>query len=162
MLPGWTFTGRLALGIALVGIQLSCGGQGEPRTTSAEPAPAGAAPSRPEDQPPADGHPPAVMIEITRSGRFYPETVVIRPGDTVQWFNNSDQVHSITNDPASVIHMDDVTAPAGAAPFGSGYLEPGKTFRVRFTKEGEYRYVCFLHESQGMSGAILVSSWPGP
>jgi plastocyanin len=161
MHPQWKRFCRLAFGVALLGGQISCG-QEQERTTPAEVSPAGPPPSQPAGQPPADQATPAVMVEMTRSDRFYPEVVVIRPGDTVEWINNSDQIHTVTNDPASAVHPDNVTAPTSASRFDSGYIEPGKTYRVRFTQEGEYRYVCFLHETQGMTGTILVTSKPGP
>jgi plastocyanin len=103
-----------------------------------------------------------VRVAMDKRDRFFPDVIVIKPGDTVEWINNSDRLHAVTNDPASAIRPDDVGRPVGAAPFDSGYVEPGKTYRQRFTQEGEYRYVCFLHETNGMTGRILVSSKGGP
>jgi plastocyanin len=99
---------------------------------------------------------------MDRKDRFFPDVILIRPGDTVEWINNSDRLHTVTNDPASAIRPEDVGRPPGAAPFDSGYVEPGKTYRQRFIQEGEYRYVCFLHETNGMLGRILVLSKGGP
>jgi len=119
----------------------------------------------PQASPPAQQSEPAsviVRVAMDRRDRFFPDVIVIRPGDTVEWINNSDRLHAVTNDPASAIRPDDVGRPVGAVPFDSGYVEPGKTFRQRFTQEGEYRYVCFLNETNGMIGRILVTSKGGP
>ena len=102
------------------------------------------------------------MIEMTRANRFFPDVVVVHPGDTVEWTNNSDVPHAITDDPASAVHSGDVSSPPSAPPFDSGYVQPGKSFRYRFTVLGEYRYVCFVHETQGMTGTIIVTAKPRP
>lgn len=140
--------------IAMSAFLLSCS-TGESRPAPVDGAPAEVAPaSAPAAAP--------FMVEMNRSDQFYPDVLVIRPGDTVEWINNSDRIHSVTNDPASAIRRDNVSGPPHAAPFDSGYLSPGKTFRVRFTQEGEYRYTCFLHEVQGMTGRILVIAKGAP
>ena len=153
---------RLASGLAFMAGLLSCeqvAGTSTPvDTTAAWPPPL--SPDTGAGSPPASAA--AVKIEITPDDRFYPDVLIIRPGDTVEWTNNSDHIHTITNDPAFAIHSQDVSAPPASAPFDAGYLSPGRSFRHRFTVEGEYRYVCFLHEGIGMNGRILVMSKGGP
>jgi len=99
---------------------------------------------------------------MTRENRFFPDVLVVRPGDTVEWTNNSDVPHGVTNDPAVALHREDVSGPPSTPPFDSGYVQPGHTFRHRFTREGEYRYACFLHETQGMTGRVVVAPQVGP
>jgi len=148
---------RSVLSAAMIGVLLaSCG---------TEPAPAPPVDGAPRGStPPPSAEPSSVTVRVAmdRKDRFFPDVIAIRPGDTVEWINNSDRLHAVTNDPASAIRADDVGRPAGTAPFDSGYVEPGKTYRQRFTQEGEYRYVCFLHETGGMVGTVLVSSKGGP
>ncbi len=87
---------------------------------------------------------------------FDPPRVVIRKGQTVEWQNQSRQVHNIVDDPAKATNAADVSAPAGAPAFDSGYLNPGQNYSHRFTVRGTYRYVCTLHEPQGMKGEVIV------
>ena len=132
---------------------------------ASEPAPALPVDGAPQGATPVQPQAPSsatFRVAMDRKDRFFPDVLVIRPGDTVEWINNSDRLHAVTNDPASAIRPEDVGRPDGAVPFDSGYVEPGKTYRQRFTQEGEYRYVCFLHETGGMLGRILVTSKGGP
>ncbi|HLY10588.1 MAG TPA: plastocyanin/azurin family copper-binding protein [Planctomycetota bacterium] len=155
---------RLVPALALLAGTLSCE-QVAGTTTPVDTTPVGPPPLDVPTRQPSTSAPapaPAVKIEITRADRFFPDVLVIRPGDTVEWTNNSDHLHAITTDPASAILPQDVSSPPSVAPFDSGYLEPGQTYRHRFTVEGEYRYACFLHETQGMTGRIVVTSKSGP
>jgi plastocyanin len=150
---------RLAVGVALLAGLLSCS-QAQGRTTPVDTTPPGPSPAEPTGS--DSTAVPAVKIEMTRENRFFPDVLVVRPGDTVEWTNNSDVPHGVTNDPAVALHREDVSGPPSAPPFDSGYVLPGHTFRHRFTQEGEYRYACFLHEAQGMTGRIVVAPQPGP
>ncbi len=150
---------RLAVGVALVAGMLSCGpvqGRSTPADTTPQGPPAG------EPTGSDSSAVPAARVEMTRENRFFPDVLVVRPGDTVEWTNNSDVPQTVTNDPASALHREDVSGPPSAPRFDSGYVLPGHSFRHRFTQEGEYRYACFLHETQGMTGRIVVAARVGP
>jgi len=148
---------RSLMSAATIGALLaSCAADSAP-APPVDGAPQGSRPAQPQEPPSA-----TFRVSMDRKDRFFPDVLVIRPGDTVEWINNSDRLHAVTNDPASAVRPEDVGRPEGAAPFDSGYVEPGKTYRQRFTQEGEYRYVCFLHETNGMVGRILVTSKGGP
>jgi plastocyanin len=148
---------RLALGAALLAGMLSCEAY-QGRTTPVDTTPLVPPPTEAARTEAA----PAAKVEMTRENRFFPDVLVIRPGDTVEWANNSDVAQSVTNDPAIALHREDVSGPPSAPRFDSGYILPGHTFRHRFTEEGEYRYACFLHEAQGMTGRIVVAEKVGP
>ena len=87
---------------------------------------------------------------------FNPPSIVIRRGQTVEWRDQSNQLHNIVDDAAKATNKADVELPKGAAPFDSGFLKPGQGYSHRFTVRGTYRYVCTLHEVQGMKGEIVV------
>jgi plastocyanin len=99
---------------------------------------------------------PIVIKMIDAPPMFEPSTVTIKAGDTVEWDNVGNQVHHATSDPSLAIKDRDVDNPAGAAPFDSGFLKPGESFRQTFLIPGTYRYTCVVHEQQGMIGKIIV------
>ncbi len=101
----------------------------------------------------------AAPVRVKMAGdqlTFDPPRVVIRRGQTVEWQNQGNQLHNIVDDAAKATNKADVAAPDGAAPFDSGLLKPGQNYSHRFTVRGTYRYVCTLHEVQGMKGEIVV------
>ena len=101
--------------------------------------------------------PAAVVVKtIGNELTFVPATVVIKQGETVEWQNLSTQLHTVTADALKATSKADVVLPKGAAPFDSGYMKPGQNYTHRFTVRGTYRYVCTLHEVQGMKGEIVV------
>jgi plastocyanin len=101
------------------------------------------------------GERPAAVVEMTNEARFQPERVTITAGQTVEWRNTSDHVHTVTADP-EMRGGDNVTLPEGAQPFHSGEVRPGETFTHTFDTPGQYRYVCLPHEERGMIGEIEV------
>lgn len=105
---------------------------------------------------PAYGPPTAgTSATITMSGlHFYPETTHVRVGDTVEWRNQSSFTHSVNADPARF--PEDVSIPAGAAPFDSGRIAAGGVYRHAFTTPGTYNYVCLPHVDFGMTGTVIV------
>ncbi|HEY3359328.1 MAG TPA: plastocyanin/azurin family copper-binding protein [Polyangia bacterium] len=105
-------------------------------------------------QPPQDQ--PAAVIKMTSSRRFDPAQVTIKVGQTVEWINTTDQVHTVTDDPRRAHAPADATLPQGAQPFNSGSLKRGQTFRHTFTVPGTYRYFCLPHEEQHMVGVVVV------
>ncbi len=99
---------------------------------------------------------PVVVKMVGDEMTFNPPRIVVRAGQTVEWENQSRQVHNILDDSSTATNKADVSAPASAPPFDSGFLNPGKNYSHRFTVRGTYHYVCTLHEPQGMKGEIVV------
>ncbi len=99
---------------------------------------------------------PVVVKTVGDQLTFDPPRIVIRRGQTVEWENQSRQVHDVVDDASKALNKADVGLPAGATPFDSGYVNPGQNYTHRFTVRGTYHYVCSLHEAQGMKGEIVV------
>ncbi|HVE38823.1 MAG TPA: plastocyanin/azurin family copper-binding protein [Planctomycetota bacterium] len=95
-------------------------------------------------------------VEINSQHQFMPREISIRTGETILWKNNSGDTHTVTCDPTKVTNRDDVVMPTGAKAFHSGELRPGKTYKQTFNTAGTYRYVCVMHERDGMTGTITV------
>jgi plastocyanin len=70
--------------------------------------------------------------------RFEPATKTIKAGDTVEWQNTGSTGHT-------------VKGPG----FFSRAMDPGGRYSHRFTRAGDYDYVCTLHPSQ-MRGRVVV------
>jgi plastocyanin len=89
---------------------------------------------------------------------FLPATITVNVGQKVIWKNSSEIVHNVVDDASKALSVTDVNLPSSVQPFDSGYLQPGQTFSRVFTVPGVYRYVCTLHESNGMKGVVIVRS----
>ncbi len=94
---------------------------------------------------------------------FFPDRLVIRPGETVRW-----QVRSAGHS-ATAYHQANSQryrgrVPEEAEPWNSDVLyDEGDSFEHTFTVEGIYHYYCIPHEGSGMVGAIVVGeALPGP
>ncbi len=101
----------------------------------------------------------AKTVEIKMSDtppKFIPMTVTIQKGDTVEWINNAASLHSVTTNPAVAQDPKDVSAPAGAKPFDSGFMTPGGKWSYTFTVPGTYKYLCLPHEKDHMTGIVVV------
>jgi plastocyanin len=105
---------------------------------------------------PAYGPPGAnARATILMTGlRFQPETTYVKVGDTVEWRNQSSFTHSVNADPKRF--PEDVSLPAGAAPFDSGRIPSGAIYSHTFTVPGTYRYVCLPHVDFSMGGTVVV------
>jgi len=104
--------------------------------------------------PATSAHPAAVvgMTEMT----FKKTKITIKAGEAVMWKNTSQTIHNVTDDPAKAMSAADVQRPVGVKPFGSSLLQPGQSYTHVFTEPGVYRYVCALHEGNGMKGEVIV------
>jgi plastocyanin len=78
----------------------------------------------------------------------------------VEWRNTGGVSHSVTDDPSHAANKDDAARPTGAAPFNSGSIMPGGSFRHTFDMPGKYRYFCMSHENDHMIGEITVLPKP--
>lgn len=70
---------------------------------------------------------------------FVPETLTIKPGDTVVWVNKDPFPH---------------TATAQDRSFDSGEMGADKTWKVTVRKKGKVPYLCTLHPT--MKGTLIV------
>ena len=98
-----------------------------------------------------------VVIKMADSQPFYtPEKVAIKVGETVQWVNSGQTVHSVSTSSANAQNPKDTSMPKGATAFDSGFIPPGGNYSYTFTVPGTYRYFCLPHEKAGMVGVIVV------
>jgi len=97
-----------------------------------------------------------VTVKMTDNLRFVPERLTIDRGQTVEWKNASDVVHTVTAMPERAVDRAHVRLPEGAVPFDSGTIQPGQTYRYTFTVPGLYRYFSIPHETTGMIGEVEV------
>ncbi len=103
--------------------------------------------------------------------QFFPATISVRQGDTITWRSVVHTPHTVTFGPfpAGPVGPDNplIAEPAipGATYEGSGYWNSGVIgidwpagidFSVTFSRPGNFRYYCTLHESQGMVGIVTV------
>lgn len=93
---------------------------------------------------------------VETNGGFKPSIVEVNVGDDVEWVNTSAMTHTVTADARLAKDPSNVALPEGAAPFHSGAIRPGATFRHTFTVAGRYRYLCIPHEKHGMIGEVIV------
>jgi len=101
----------------------------------------------------------AKTVEIKMSDtppKFIPMSVTIQKGDTVEWINNAQSLHSVTTNPAVAQDPKDVSAPKDAKPFDSGFMPPGAKWSYTFTVPGTYKYLCLPHEKDKMTGIVVV------
>ncbi len=102
--------------------------------------------------------------EALQSLSFYPRSISVNAGDTVQWNYPTGEPHTVTllgprsaltppNDPTNAV-------PAGPSTYdgttyvSSGFLLLGKSYRMTFSKPGSYTYYCLIHP--GMQGTLNV------
>ena len=88
---------------------------------------------------------------------FSPGTINVKAGQTVEWRNTSIITHNVTDSPGAAATSGDAALPAGAIPFSSGDIPAGKIFVYKFTVPGTYHYFCTHHESDGMTGIVVVA-----
>lgn len=85
------------------------------------------------------------LVHVTVA-RFAPDTVSVRPGDTVTWVNDGAVAHQLyfRRDPRA----------AGASPFNR-VLSGNRSFSITAERIGVFQYVCRWH---GMFGEIRVTA----
>ena len=92
---------------------------------------------------------------------YDPIGLLVEPGQTVRWVNESNVHTSTAYHPANGGHA--LRIPKAAEPWDSGYLvEPGDRFEVTLTVPGVYDYFCAPHAVAGMVGRIIVGRPGGP
>ncbi len=101
---------------------------------------------------------PIQIVKMNDDDPMYrPNVVQITAGQTVEWENDGQVSHSVTDDPARANQPGDALLPAGVKPFNSGSVMPGGHFSHTFIKPGRYRYFCLTHESDKMVGEVIVT-----
>jgi len=75
---------------------------------------------------------------------FSPMAVTIKVGQTIEWKNQGNVAHTVTE-----------TSPPHT--FASSDINPGQTFTQTFDKAGTYSYVCSIHPDR-MHGTITVTA----
>jgi len=80
-----------------------------------------------------------------QSLNFQPSSITVAKGGTVTWTNNDPVPHTVTS----------VSVPYGASAFDSGQMNYTATFKVTFTVDGTYNYVCSYHP--WMHGTVIVT-----
>ena len=98
-----------------------------------------------------------------RTQAFDPTTFNAQAGSTITFTNDSDQAHTVTAledelpEGAEYFASGDFSSESDARDdVGGGLIEPGESFEVTLSQPGTYGYVCLPHESQGMTGTIIV------
>ena len=99
---------------------------------------------------------PVVVKMIDMPATYQPASLTIKVGQTVEWRNVGNSVHHASSDPSTAVNPAEVSNPAGAKPFDSGFLQPGQSFTYTFTVPGTYKYICAPHETSGMLGEVVV------
>jgi plastocyanin len=104
---------------------------------------------------------PIKLIQMNDDAPTYkPSSVVITAGQTVEWHNNGEVSHSVTDDAARAPKPDDSLIPRGVGSFNSGSIMPGGTYKHTFTTPGHYRYFSMSHELDDMVGEVTVLPAP--
>lgn len=95
--------------------------------------------------------------------RFDPVTITVRVGTTVEWVSRTDDAHSVTAYEDSLPNGAEYFASGGFSNeegarenVADGLLEEGDRFEVTFETPGTYEYFCIPHESDGMTGTVVV------
>ena len=88
--------------------------------------------------------------------KYVPDPVKVKVGDTINWVNKGDTIHTATTDPSQAPDASWASVPAGAETWDSGYMNSGDTFSYTFKAPGVYKYFCTTHVKEGMRGEIDV------
>lgn len=95
-------------------------------------------------------------VVTMKDRQFAPDELKLKVGDTVEWFNNDQDVHQ-------VISGKDLQDPSLGKPLDSGTMLPGQRYTITFSKPGTYPYMCVIHWSLqsitgkgGMMGEVIV------
>jgi plastocyanin len=69
---------------------------------------------------------------------FIPVTLIVTPGTSVRWVNNSAVIHNVVHETGLFNQV----------------LNPGQAYSYTFAEAGTYNYECTIHP--GMTGTIVV------
>ena len=82
----------------------------------------------------------AALKVTIRTLKYFPDTIQITTGETVEWMNNDLTPHTVTSDPGGELN--------------SGSIDVGATWRHTFTQPGSFAYFCTFHRE--MKGNVIV------
>ena len=108
---------------------------------------------------------PATFINV-----FEPSAMIITEGDSVQWKSTSGEPHTVlflnNQPPPKEITLDTLEEPIGGhnptydgtKQIYSGFIvpDPSTFYTVKFTKAGNFPFICLIHP--GMDGTVTVLS----
>ena len=86
---------------------------------------------------------PKVVTVAIRGYKFVPETVTVHQGDSVEWKNEDDVLHTATAD-----------SQAQKPAFDSGSISKEAPWRYVAATKGTYNYTCTIHPN--MKGELIV------
>ncbi len=89
--------------------------------------------------------------------KYNPDPVKIKVGDTINWVNTGDTIHTATTDPSQAPDKTWASVPQEAETWDSGYMNSGDNFSYTFKVPGTYKYFCTTHVKEGMKGEIDVA-----
>ena len=99
---------------------------------------------------------------------FMPDTVKVRPGSVLTWFNNSNLPHNVvgiyykyvnSNNNNNTSSSSSSSSSSRTIPVSvdSGFIQPNESWRYNFDAGGIFDYRCTIHSADGMKGTIIVS-----
>jgi len=104
-------------------------------------------------------------VSMPGGHKFAPERIEVAAGETIEFVNRSAESHTVTafeeDLPATAEYFASGGSPSEAAArenLSAGLIKPGESFSVRLDAPGTYRYFCIPHETDGMTGEIVVSA----
>lgn len=81
---------------------------------------------------------------------FMPHAVIVEPGTTVRWFNDSSVPHNVVGTYLKNKTSDSVQV-------DSGFFEQDRSFQYTFDEAGILEYRCTIHSEEGMKGLVLIA-----
>ncbi|MFM7323561.1 MAG: plastocyanin [Nodosilinea sp.] len=87
--------------------------------------------------------------------KFEPDTVTVKPGDTVTWVNNKMAPHNVVFEPKSPADK----ALADAISHTELTFTAGQKYSTAFTEDmpaGTYTYFCAPHRGAGMAAKVIL------
>lgn len=107
-------------------------------------------------------------VDMTAAQKFAPEEFTVEVGESVSFVNSSNETHTVTayedeipQDGEYFASGDFDSEESARADLSDGLLDPDETYEVTFETPGTYRYFCIPHETQGMTGTIVVEEASG-
>ena len=122
--------------VSLVLFSAACGGSSEPAAPAAAPAKDGVTVN-------------SALLE------FDPESVTIKPGQTVTWVGGDNITHVLVQGPYTVGSDGLRTEQTDDQAFSLKLTKKGQQVSHTYDKAGTFTYFCTIHK--GMNGAVTVS-----